>query len=103
MSAGVSAGRQFVAAAVRSQRVAFSAAAPEVEDMVKGYKTRGASVRLPKALGGPVRVGQTIDALFEKFLDHRDAGGATVVLSHVSLLVAVAAPRLGGRPPPPGV
>ena len=55
-------------------------------------RTRGASVRLPKALGGPVRVGETIDALFEKFLDHRDAGGATVVVSHVSLLVAVAAP-----------
>jgi dolichol kinase len=45
-----------------------------------------------KRSGGPVRVGETIDALFEKFLDHRDAGGATVVLSHVSLLVAVAAP-----------
>jgi dolichol kinase len=76
--------RETLAAAYAVALAAFAA--------LEVVRTRGASVRLPKALGGPVRVGQTIDALFEKFLDHRDAGGATVVLSHVSLLVAVAAP-----------
>ena len=55
-------------------------------------RTRRASVRLPRRLGGVVRIGETIDALFARFLDHRDAGGSTVVVSHVSLLVAVAAP-----------
>ena len=76
--------RETLAAAYAVALAAFAA--------LEVVRTRGASVRLPKALGGPVRVGETIDALFEKFLDHRDAGGATVVLSHVSLLVAVAAP-----------
>ena len=76
--------RETLAAAYAVALAAFAA--------LEVVRTRGASVRLPKALGGPVRIGETIDRLFARFLDHRDAGGATVVASHVSLLVAVAAP-----------
>ena len=76
--------RETLAAAYAAALAAFAA--------LEVARTRGASVRLPMALGGPIRVGEAIDRLFARFLDHRDAGGASVVASHVSLLVAVAAP-----------
>ena len=55
-------------------------------------RTRGASVPLPSALGGRLRIGAGLDRFFQAFLDHRDAGGTVVIVSHVSLLVAAAAP-----------
>ena len=76
--------RETLAAAYAAALAAFAA--------LEVARTRRASVRLPRRFGGPVRVGETIDRLFARFLDHRDAGGASVVVSHVSLLVAVAAP-----------
>jgi len=81
--------RQFVS---RETLAAAYAAALAAFAALEVARTRGASVRLPMALGGPIRVGEAIDRLFARFLDHRDAGGSSVVASHVSLLVAVAAP-----------